>query len=84
MLIGLHQVLIQAPNRIQYFGDPISAFDFNATAITPSLKQSWNNSAHSYSGLFVKGAVPLHDTMNNPLPISGNGEDAGIITESIN
>ena len=70
-----------SPNRIRYLGDPISAFNFNATTIMPSFKQRWNNSAHSYSGLFIKGAVPLHDTMKNPLSISGNDEDAEIITE---
>ena len=70
-----------SPNRIRYFGDPISAFDFNTTTVMPSFKQRWNNSAHSYSGLFIKDAVPLHDTMENPLPISGNDEDAEIITE---
>ena len=53
------------PNRIQYFGDPTSAFYFNATTIMPPFKQRWNNSAHSYSGLFIK-YVPLHDTMKNP------------------
>ena len=26
-----------SPGRIRYFGDPISAFDFNATAIMPSF-----------------------------------------------
>ena len=70
-----------SPNRIRYFGDPISAFDFNATTIMPSFKQRWNNSAHSYSGLFIKDAVPLHDVERNPLTISGNDEDAEIITE---
>ena len=39
-----------SPNIILYFGDPISAFDFNATTIMPPFKQRWNNSAHSYSG----------------------------------
>ena len=55
-----------SPNRIIHFGDPISAFDFNATTIMPSFKQRWNSSAHSFSGLFIKDAVPLHGTMKNP------------------
>ena len=44
----------KSPGRIRYFGDPISALDFNATTIMPSFKQRWNNSAHSYPGLFIK------------------------------
>ena len=56
-----------SPNRILYFGDPISAFDFNATTVMPSFKQRRNNSAHSYSGLFIKDAVPLPDTMKKPI-----------------
>ena len=69
-----------SPNRIRYLGDPISMFDFQATTIMPSFKQRWNNSAHSYSGLFIKDSVPLHDTIHNPLTPSGNDEDAEVIT----
>ena len=47
----------------------------------PSFKQRWNNSAHSYSGLFIKDAVEIHDTTKNPLTISGNDEDSEVITE---
>ena len=36
-----------SPDRVRYFDDPIFAFDFNATAVMPSFKQRWNNSAHS-------------------------------------
>ena len=50
-----------SPDRIRYFGDPVSMFDFKCTTVFPSFKQRWNNSAHSYSGLFIKDAVPLHD-----------------------
>ena len=42
------------PDRMKYFGDPISMFDFNATTIMPSFKQRWDNSAHTNSGLFKK------------------------------
>ena len=70
-----------SPNRIQYFGDPMSVDDFNATTVMPSFKQRWKHSAHSYSGLFVKDAVPLHGVERNPLTTSGNGEDAEVITE---
>ena len=48
-------------DRVRYFGDPIPAMGFNATTVTPSFKQRWDNSAHSYSGLFIKGAIPVHD-----------------------
>ena len=70
-----------SPDRIRYFGDPISAFDFNATTVMPSFKQRWDNSAHSYSGLFVKDAVPLHDIMKNPLTPSPDDGEATVITE---
>ena len=46
----------------------------------PSFKQRWRNSAHSYSGLEIADKVPLRDTMRNPLTISGNDEDAEVIT----
>jgi len=69
------------PNRIRYFGDPISALDFNATNVIPSIGFRFNNSAHSYKGLFIKDAVPIHDTMKNPLTMSGNDEDSQVITE---
>ena len=65
-----------SPNRIRYFGDPVSAFDFNATTIIPSFKQRWNNSAHSYSGLFIKDAVPSHDVERNPLTTSPDDSKA--------
>ena len=68
-------------NRIRYFGDPISAFGINATTIMPSSKQRWNNSAHSYSGLFIKDAVPLHGVDRNPLTPSPDDSKAGVITE---
>ena len=57
------------PDRIRYFGGPTSAMDFNATTVMPSFKQRWNNSAHSYSGLFIKDVIPIRDTMKNPNPI---------------
>ena len=44
----------------------------------PSFGFRSNNSAHSYKGLFIKDAVPLHDTMRNPLTISSNDEDADV------
>ena len=70
------------PNRIRWAGDPISALDFNSTTVMPSFKQRFNNSAHSYAGLF-KDAVPIHDTMRNNLTPSqalGHAREAEVIT----
>ena len=36
------------PDRLRYFGDPISMFAFNVNTVTPSFKHRWRNSAHSY------------------------------------
>ena len=55
-------------------------FDFQAKTVMPSFGFRWNNSSHSYKGLFIKDAVPLHDIMKNPLTPSGNDEDAAVIT----
>merc|ERR1711966_508157 len=70
-----------SPDRIRYFGDPISAMDFNAKTVIPSMGFRWNNSAHSYKELFIKDAVPLHDTMRNPLSISPDDSKAEVVTE---
>ena len=56
-------------------------FDNNATTVMPSFGFRFNNSAHSYKGLFIKDAVPLHDTMKNPLKPSPNDEQAEVVTE---
>ena len=81
MLIELHQILIQALIEKSYLGDPISMFDFQATAIMPSFKQRWNNSAHSYKGLFIKDAEPIHDVEKNMLEPSPDDSEATVITE---
>ena len=67
-------------DRIRYFGDPTSAMDFNAKTVMRSFKHRWNNSAHSYSGLFIKDAVPVHGVEKNPLQLSPDDEDAEVIT----
>ena len=67
-------------DRIIYFGDPISMFDFNAKTVMPSMGFRWNNSAHSYKGLFIKDAVPVHDTPENPLTPSPEDSKAEVIT----
>ena len=69
------------PNRIRYFGDPISAMDFNATTVIPSIGFRWKNSAHSYKGLFINDAVETHDTMKNRLEPSPDDSLAEVITE---
>ena len=69
-----------SPGRIQYFGDPISFMDMSATTVMLSFKQRFNNSAHSYSGLFIKGAVPIHDAEKNPLQPSPGDKDAEVLT----
>ena len=56
-----------SPDRIKYFGDPVSMFDLNSATVMPSMGFRWKNSAHSYKGLFIQDAVPIHDTMPNPL-----------------
>ena len=70
-----------SPDRVKYFGDPVSMFDFNSTTVMPSMGFRWNNSAHSYKGLLIEDAAPLHDVDRNPLTTSGNDEDAEVITE---
>ena len=47
-----------SPDRIRYFGDPVSMFDFQAKSVMPSFGFRFNNSAHSYKGLFIKDAAP--------------------------
>ena len=68
------------PNRIRYFGDPISALDLNATTVMPSIGFRWKNSAHSYKGLFINDAVETHDTMKNRLEPSPDDSQAEVIT----
>ena len=69
-----------SPDRIRYFGDPISMFDFNSSTIMPSFKQRWRNSAHSYSGLEIADKVPLRDTMTNMLEPSPDDSEATVTT----
>ena len=59
-----------SPDRIRYFGDPVSMFDFNGTTVMPSFGFRLKNSAHSYKGLFAKGAVPLHGNEKYVRPLT--------------
>ena len=70
-----------SPDRIRYFGDPASMFDFNNTAVMPSMGSRWKNSAHSYKGFFIKDDVPIHDVERNPLSTSPEDSKAEITTE---
>ena len=70
-----------SPDRIKYCGDPVSIFDFNSTTVMPSMGSRWENSAHSYKGLFIKDAVPVHGTLKNSLTPSPEDSKAEVITE---
>ena len=72
------------PNRIRWAGDPTSALEFNSTTVMPPFKQRFNNSAHSYFGLFIKDAVPILDVEKNPLQPSPDDKDAEVITNQLN
>ena len=70
-----------SPDRIRYFGDPVSMFDFDTKTVMPPMGFRWNNSAHSYKELFIKDAVPLHDTTENMLEPSPDDSEATVVTE---
>ena len=55
-------------------------FDFQAKSVMPLFGFRFNKSAHSYKGLFIKDAVPLHDTMKNMLETSPDDSEATVIT----
>ena len=69
-----------SPDGIRYFGDPVSMFDSSAKTVMPSVGFRFNNSAHSYKGLFIKDAVPLHDVEKNTLEPSPDDSKAEVIT----
>ena len=69
------------PDRIRYAGDPISAFDFNAKTVVPSLGFRMNNSAHSYKGLSIPDKFPEHDLAKEALPIQPDDDNTKTITE---
>ena len=68
------------PNRIRWAGDPVSALDFSSATVMPSFRQRLNNSAHSFSGLFIKDAVPIHDTPKNTLTQSPGDSKTEVLT----
>ena len=69
------------PDRIRYAGDPISALDFNAKTVIPSLGFRVNHSAHSYKGLSIPDKVEEHDLEKVPLSIQPEDVNAKILTE---
>ena len=69
-----------SPDRIRYFGDPVFMFD-NSTTVMPSMGFRCKSSAHSYKGLFIKDAVPIHDVERNPLSTSPGDSKAEVLTE---
>ena len=69
------------PDRIRYAGDPISAFDFNAKTVIPSLGFRMNNSAHTYKGLSIPDKVPEHDLEKVPLIAQPEDVNAKTLTE---
>ena len=68
------------PDRIRYFGGPISAMGVDAKAVMPSFKQRFNNSAHSYSGLQIADKVQIRDTLKHPLTLFRDDSNSEVIT----
>ena len=81
MLIELHQILIHHLTELYILVILFLCLTFRLKSLMPSFGFRFNNSAHSYKGLFIKGAIPLHDTMKHPLSISGNDEDGEVVAE---
>ena len=57
-------------DRIRNAGDPISAFDFNAKKVMPSLELRMNHSAHSYKGLRIPDKVEERDLEKHRYQVS--------------
>ena len=55
------------PDRVRYYGDLISALDFNARTVMPSEEFKQKYSVHSYRGLSIPDKVPEHDIDITPL-----------------
>ena len=69
------------PDRIRYYGGPISALDFNAKSVMPSLGFRMNHSAHSYKGLSIPDKVPEHDLQKVPLTVQPSDNKSQQLTE---
>ena len=64
------------PDRIRYYGDPISSLDFNAKSVMPSLDFRMNHSAHSYKGLSTPDKVEEHDLFKPHLTVQSSDNTA--------
>ena len=69
------------PDRIRYYGDPISMFDFNAKSVVPSLEFRKDHSAHSYIGLSIPDKVPEHGVYHVPLTAQPSDSQARVLSE---
>ena len=69
------------PDRIRYYGDPISALDLNAKRVMPSLGFRMKHSAHSFSGLSIPDKVEEHDLIVQPLTVQPNDNKSQQLTE---
>ena len=69
------------PDRIRYYGDPISALDFNAKSVMPSLGFRMAHSAHSYKGLSIPDKVEEHDLIVEPLKVQPSDTKVQQLTE---
>ena len=71
-----------SPDRIRYFGDPVSMLDFNSTTVMPSMGFRWEI-AHILirDYRYVADKVPLHDAMKNTLTSSPDDSNAEVLTE---
>ena len=69
------------PDRIRYYGDGISAFDFNAKSVWPSQEFSKNHTPRSYKGLSIPDKVEEHDLTKVPLTVQPNDNKSQQLTE---
>ena len=69
------------PDRIRYFGDPISVLDFNAKTVMPPLGFRMTHPAHTYKGLSIPDKVEEHDLIVEPLKVQSHANKSHILTE---
>ena len=69
------------PDRIRYFGDPISVLDFNAKVVMPSAGFRMTHPAHTYANLSIPDKVPEHDIDIKPLTTQPSANTSQILTE---
>ena len=69
------------PDRIRYFGDPISVFDFNAKTVMPSLGFRMTHRAHTYKHMSIPDKVPEPDVSHVPLTAQPSDSQARVLSE---